>query len=270
MPMLTLNEITIGTHTKRANERFEVIGDQARAFDGSWLETRTSEKRVWEIQTPVLPQVEGEAFKRLLEGQGHNWTFDVDRFSTGKGLGPSVGPAAGAITAGGKFGGFFMRLSAAEQITWPTGFGNPTTNDYTILLFEDADAAQDRWAIKNVQGVVTKFLNGVSSAAATPFVSVDTSGDITIGDGAGAFDIDDLVFVPFAMPDVWLTTGGGLDAPTRAFPNLPALEADGDFVNNQVVEVQSRSGSVRTRARRFPGVSSDKYGHVVFADLMET
>lgn len=266
MPMLTLNEVTIGTRVRRANERFNVVGDQARAFDGSWLETRTSEKRIWEMQTPPVSQSVGEAFKRLLEGQGHNWTFDTDRFSDGKGLGPSAGAAAGTVTGGGKFGSY-MALAAAEQITWPTGFGNPTTNDYTILLFEDSAAPWDRWAIKNVQGSVTKFLNGVSSGAATPFVSVDTSGDITIGDGAGAFDIDDLVFVPFAMPDAWLVTGGGLDAPTRAFSNLPALEADGDFMNNQLAEIQARN--VKIRARRFPS-TGDKYGHVVFADLMET
>lgn len=266
MPMLTLNEITVPTHVRRANERIEVVGDQDRAFDGSWLETRTAEKSVWEIQTPVLAQVEGEAWKQFLEGRGHNWTFDADRFSTGKGLGPSAGASAGTITGGGKFGSY-MALSAGEQITWPTGFGDPATNDYTILLFEDSGAPWDRWAIKNVQGVVTKFLNGVSSAAATVFVSVDSSGNITIGDGAGAFDIDDLVFVPFAMPDLWLETSGGLDAPTRAFSNLPALEADGDFVNNQVVEVQGRN--VRARARRFPE-TGDKYGHVVFVDLMET
>lgn len=266
MPMLTLNEVTILTGVQRANERLEVIGDQARAFDGSWLETRTSEKEVFEIQTSLLSQAEGEALKLLLEGQGHNWTFDVDRFSTGKGLGPSAGAAAGTITAGGKFGKY-IALAAAEQVTWPTGFGNPTTNDYTILLFEDVGAPWDRWAIKNIQGVVTKFLNGVSSGAATPFVSVDTSGDITIGDGVGAFDIDDLVFVPFAMPDSWLVTGGGLDAPTRAFSNLPALEADGDFVNNQIIEVQGRN--VRIRARRF-STTGDKYGHVISADLMET
>ncbi len=266
MPFLTVNEITVPTHVRRANERLEVVGDQARAFDGSWLETRTAEKRVWEFQTPILAQAEGEAWKRLLEGQGHNWTFDVDRFSDGKGLGPSVGPAVGTITGGGVFGSF-MRLAATDQIIWPTGFGDPATNDYTILLYEDATGVQDRWAIKNIQGVVTKFLNGVSTGAASVFVSVDSSGDITIGDGVGAFDIDDLVFVPFAMPDLWLETGGGLDAPVRAFPNLPALEADGDFINNQIVEVQG--SGVRTQARRFP-TTGDKYGHVVFADLMET
>lgn len=266
MPMLTLNEVTILTHVRRASEKIEVIGDKARAFDGSWLETRTSEKSLWEIRTPVLAQDEGEALKLFLEGRGHNWTFDADRFSDGKGLGPSSGAAAGTITGGGKFGSY-MALSGAEQITWPTGFGDPATNDYTILLFEDSAAPWDRWAIKNVQGVVTKFLNGVSSGAATVFVSVDSSGDLTIGDGAGAWDIDDLVFVPYAMPDSWLETGGGLDAPTRAFSNLPALEADGDFVNNQLVEVQG--GEVRVRVRRFPA-TGDKYGHVVSANLSET
>lgn len=266
MAMLALNEVTISTHIKRANERLMVIGDQARAFDGSWLETRTSEKEVFELQTTVLSQVEGEALKLLLEGRGHNWTFDVDRFSTGKGLGPSVGAAVGTITVGGKFGSY-MALGLGEQITWPTGFGDPATNNYTILLFEDSGAPWDRWAIKNIQGTVTKFLNGVSTGAASVFVSVDTSGDITIGDGVGAFDIDDLVFVPFAMPDSWLVTGGGLDAPARAFPNLPALEANGDLVNNQVIEVQG--ANVRTRARRFP-TTGDKYGHVIFFDLTET
>lgn len=266
MPMLTLNEITVPVQTKGTDEKLEVIGDQSRAFDGSWLETRTSEKRVWSMQTPILAQVEGEAWKRLLEGQGHNWTFDTDRFSDGKGLGPSVGPAAGTITGSGVFGSY-MALSAAEQITWPTGFGDPASNDYTILLYNDAAGTPERWVIKNVQGVVTKFLDGVSSAAATVFVSVDSSGDLTIGDGAGAFDIDDLVFVPYAMPDLWLATGGGQDAPTRAFPNLPALEADGDLLNNQIAEVQGNN--VRARARRFT-TTGDKYGHVVLADLMET
>ncbi len=267
MPMLTLNEITVPVSARGTEETLEVVGDQSRAFDGSWLETRTSEKRRFALQTAVVAQVEGEAWKRLLEGQGHNWTFDTDRFSDGKGLGPSSGAAAGTITAGGKFGGFFMRLGAGDQIKWPTGFSNPTTNDYTILLYEDADATQDRWAIKNIQGVVTKFLNGVSTGAATVFVSVDTSGDITIGDGVGAFDIDDLVFVPYAMPDLWLATGGGLDAPARAFPNLPALEADGDLLNNQLAEVQGKD--VRARPRRLPS-TGDKYGHIVFANLMET
>ncbi len=266
MAMLTLNEVTVLTGLGRANERLEIIGDADRAFDGSWLETRTSAKRTIELRTPVLSQVEGEALKRFFEGDGHNWTFDTDRFSDGKGLGPSAGAAAGTITGGGKFGSY-IALGAGEQITWPTGFGNPTTNDYTILLFEDSGAPWDRWAIKNIQGVVTKFLNGVSSVAATVFVSVDTSGDITIGDGVGAFDIDDLVFVPFAMPDVWLETGGGLDAPTRAFSNLPALEADGDFVNNQIREVQGKN--VRTRARRYTP-TGDKFGHVISVDLMET
>ncbi len=269
MSMLTLNEIVVPTSIRKGRETYEIIGDRDRSFSGEFRETRTTEKRAGEVETVVVPQVEGEAWKRLLLGQGHNWTFDADRFSDGKGLGPSVGGAVGAITGGGVFGSF-MRLSAGNQITWPTGFGNPTTNDYTILLFEDATGPVQRWAIKNIQGVVTKFLNGVSTGAATVFVSVDSSGDITIGDGAGAFDIDDLVFVPYAMPDLWLATGGGLDAPTRAFPDLPRLEADGDLVNNQIVEVQSRAPS--TRVRGFQNASTsvwEKYGHMVQFQLIE-
>lgn len=264
MPMLTINEVTIPQSADSGTESFEVIGDLDRAYDGTWRESRTSEKRRFDVRTTVLAQDVGEALKLLLQGRGHVWSFDSDRYSS-KGLGPSTGAAAGTITGGGKFGSY-MALSAAEQITWPTGFGDPATNDYTILLFEDSGAPWDRWAIKNVQGTVTKFLNGATTGAATPFVSVDSSGDITIGDGAGAFDIDDLVFVPFALPDSWLETGGGLDNPARAFPLLPRIDIDGDLVNNQVMLAQGRN--VRVRAER-NSVSGDKYGHIVSAELVE-
>jgi len=219
MAFLTLNGITIDCIATRGKEQWDVIGDKARAPDGSYRETRTAEKRWWEFETKLLVQETAEAVKRFILGQGYHWTWDADLYSDGKGLINSAGTGTPAV-ASGKFSNK-LQVTSAQQLTYPCGLATKW-----LIMGWRLDGTWKHYAF-NSDG--DKWEDGTTFGGSIDWFS-ESSGDVLVGDASNAYDLDDLVVLPFLPPDAWIEDVWG--AQTAAFSNLPHLTMDGDACDN--------------------------------------
>jgi hypothetical protein len=66
MPFLTINGVPVAIATGSAQLQTEVMGDRARAFDGTLRSTQQGFKRRWQVTTAPLPPAESNALQRTL------------------------------------------------------------------------------------------------------------------------------------------------------------------------------------------------------------
>lgn len=268
MAFLTLNEITIPVSVEDTKEEVQYLGEMEHADSGKLLETRQAEVRVFFGKTTLLENAEGEALKRLLKGQGYHWSFDSDTYSDGKKL---AGTEEGTVTAGTASGKFDAHLvldaetsgGAADggRITYGAGL----TNKYTVMFWHYNGSTWDHWAMWD-DGSYWK--NGTSTGTTPPGVSVDGSGNLVLGDRTTEYKLDDVVALPFRLATSWLE--GELGPPTQAWSDMPHLLMNGDFSNNEQVEVQCREPRVIPQGRRNTSGTWEKYGHIIQFELVET
>ncbi len=251
MAFLKLNGITVPVSAKDTKGKRIVIGDRGRSLAGRVLETRQSEPRTWQMSTVTRSQQESKALEGMLFGDGHHFSFDTDLYSELKGLGPSSG--TGTITASGQYGSY-LALSAVQQVVWPTGRLEEAggVGSYTIMIFEGVGVWTHYIIVRQEDGTINKWVDGVSNdAASTPFVGVDSSGDLFVGDAANAYEVDDLVFMPYAVPTSWIA-GLYAEHSTRAWPNMPQMRLDGEVVYDHYTTVESDPDSIQTTVNAAP------------------
>lgn len=242
MSYLTLNELVLDPAIKGRSFGYQTLGQQARDQDGGLMGTQTAIKRFWRFRTVPIVQSEANGWIALLGGdtslKARHWSYDADLFDDGKGLNISAGSTAGAgTTPGQKFGAGYLRLSIAEQITYPTAL----TDEWTFMHYlEDGAGGWDHYVIDS-DG--TEWKNGATISGGTiTWVSIDGSGNIILGDGAGAFKIDDVVVIPAIVPPLWIT--GTWQSRAAAFSDFPHLLASGDVMDGKIVEVKPRILSI--------------------------
>lgn len=179
-----------------------------------------------------------DAVSALVRGLGHAWRFSADGYSS-KGLAPNEepdgGPAynqTGPPTVSGAKG---VAFDINEYIEWtPTGL-DALTGDFTLLVRRNAGT----WVhhvIRKQGGSTTTWDNGSTPGGATGWLTVNSSGVLKLGDGT-AQTFADLVALPFAIPDSWVAP---LYNSTRAFPERPMLEVNGDLVSAPATPIQMR------------------------------
>ncbi len=66
MPFLVVNNQTVQVAVGGASEQIEVVGDRARAFDGTLRTTRRASKRKWQVKTPPLTAADAQTLRTLL------------------------------------------------------------------------------------------------------------------------------------------------------------------------------------------------------------
>lgn len=232
MSYLTLNgiEIEVAQSQKRGH-LIDRLGVESRALDGTLVRTEISSKREWAFITTPQVLATALAIEGLIEGRGYNWTFDADLYADGKGLINSAGTTSGAATASGKFSNR-LDIGSTEQLTYPVGAADPP--GWTFMVYR-LDGTWKHYAM-NSNG--TEWENGGTVAGGT-IVWVSVSGaNLLVGDGANAYSLDDLVFLPYVVPAAWIT--GTFQSRTAAFSDLPALTMSGDIVGGESITVQGR------------------------------
>ncbi len=230
MAFLTLCNIPMNIDAKSGERRWTEVGDKGRAFDGSFRRTLQKLKRSWPMSSAPLIAADADALAGLVQGLGHSWSFDVDLYSS-KGLAKKS--QSGTVTAGVSTGtlkfGNKLQIAAGGQVTWGVGL----TGEYTLTVWRLEGGAFQHYVIRKkgiANPTINKWKNGISDdGAATGWLTVNGSGDVVLGDLTNADDFDDLVALPFATPNSWVSS---LYSSTRAFPKLPKLEAAGTALSS--------------------------------------
>jgi hypothetical protein len=61
-----VNNITVPVAVDGASEEIEVVGDRARAFDGTLRSTRRAAKRKWQVKTAPMATADAQALRSVL------------------------------------------------------------------------------------------------------------------------------------------------------------------------------------------------------------
>jgi hypothetical protein len=221
--LLTLNDIPIPVAADSFGEDApQVIGEDVRAFDGSLRSTEIAVKRVWRGRTTPKLQLEREALRRLIRGEGDHFVFDADLYSD-KGLLATYGGSAPTIVGSPapKYGagcvsvpnGSTLQVAGVIPSTAPLG--------WAVAVWRYNGASWDHYLVTSAG---EKWVNGArNDAASTTWLGV-ASGTLSLsGDGAIRY-YDDLVVLPFRIPTSWASIIYGAG---HAWPTMPRLAAAG-------------------------------------------
>lgn len=215
MPFLTLNGIAVPVVEGR--RRQVSIGSDSRAFSGAYRLGRRAVRQEWDFRTGPLSTSDALALRGLVSGDGHTLAFDVDNY-TSRGLGQISG--AGSVYSGSKYGSGYRFLITGNG-NWQMQLGQSWT---TLHHRYDSTAALWHHYINRSDG--QRWADGSSSSNA---------GGLSVGAGAlallaapGLTDFDDVVGLPFKVPDSWIAEMFAWHS-ARAWSALPFLTAGGTF-----------------------------------------
>jgi hypothetical protein len=227
--ILRVSGIAVPVLVGGASHRPNSIGEVERAEDGTILISRRIIKETYKIQVVHQSPADGIAWKKLFTGEGQKWDFDTSVYGS-KGLGPSAATASVQSGAAAKFGTGCCRQTATtgtiSYAALPAG-----GTKWTVMFWRSVGgAAFDHYVVTSSGH---KWLNGVrADGTSTTFLTVTTATGTVKLDAAGSTtDLDDLVILPFEVPDLWPPD---IFAYGAAFSKLAKLDVDGDLIDANV------------------------------------
>jgi hypothetical protein len=240
MPALTINGITIPIRADTFAEERTSIGDvYQRSIGGAMFSSMVSQRRRFRFSTPPIEASLAEKYAMLIEGKAQVWNFDNSLMS-GAGVTYYVSGGASTSSSPKKYGtqslaltagaGFELQLANKFGLPggWTTyGFGR-TGWTFAFWMFSTIAAdgvAADGWYHYIVTGVdpvtrgaaanpfsIRQYRNGVlGSYGFGNMLKVDsstTSGVFAYAPAGTtlARNFDDLVVLPFVLPDEWVSS----------------------------------------------------------------
>ncbi|RJS14611.1 hypothetical protein DRW03_34605 [Corallococcus sp. H22C18031201] len=220
MPFLSLNGLSVPVVEARRKQ--VNIGSDSRAFGGAYRLGRRAVRQEWEFKTGPLPVPEAAALRGLISGDGHALSFDGDTYSS-RGLGQGGG--GGVVVLGGRYVNA-LRLPSATSATWGMQLGATWTT-----LHHRFDGAASTWRHFVSRSDGLRWMDGAPSATGGGLTV--SSGSLTLLGAVGLTDFDDVVALPFLVPDAWLEPLRAWHV-ARPWSALPYLSASGDFVGASV------------------------------------
>jgi hypothetical protein len=227
--LLRVSGIAVPVLTGSASEQPEAIGEVERAEDGSRLVSRRAIKEKYKVKVAHQAATDGIAWKKLLMGEGETWNFESSVYGS-KGSGPSAVTNSVQSALAHKFGTGCLRQTATtgtvSYATLPAG-----GTKWTVAFWRSvAAAAFDHYVVTSAGH---KWFNGGrADGTATAFLTVTTATGTVKLDAAGSTtDLDDLVILPFDVPDVWPPDWFAYGS---AFSQLAKLDVDGDLIDGNV------------------------------------
>ncbi|NTX17712.1 hypothetical protein HUA76_43825 [Myxococcus sp. CA056] len=216
MPFLALNGIPVPVTEGR--RRQVNIGTDSRAFNGAYRLGRRAVRQEWEFKTPPLPRDEVLAVRGLIAGDGHTAAFEGDAF-TSRGLNQTS--VAGQLFQGARFGAG-MNLAVGASSSWAMQLGARWT-----ALHHVYSSAAGVWSQVINRSDGKRWMQGAPSESAGG-LSV-ASGTLTLTGVTNAVSFDDVVGLPFEVPDAWVPYLVAWHT-ARAWSALPFLVASGAFL----------------------------------------
>ncbi len=231
--LLRLNGISVPVADGSVELEGLDIGGMKRAEDGSPVINRRGVKGSWRYATPVKTAEESLAWRGLVTGRGHSLSFDAQSWYTSKGMSPnSVAGGWSFTTSSPKFG--------AAMAQWTTGNALwaffSSASPWTLAWWLNQAAAG--WHHYAQTSAGTKWIDGVLSPGGTMLgLGGVTAGVATFG-STTASKLDDLVALPYVVPDDWPAQMYEWGVAGNPFSALPVLTADGDMIElNTAVSV---------------------------------
>ena len=260
MPHFSINGVPWPQKADSVEESPDEVGAvDDRSLGGTGTSTRIARKRKWKSSSVMHIASEGEAWRRLVEGDGQCWGFTGTggaAFSS-KGLGPSSGSfstaSSGGVLGTGKVtpaSGSSIGFTLARRLSVPGGW--LATKGWTLLFWKKLAVADGgdgstyfhhvvtgavgvtRGATANPAGVST-WRNGVlGSYGVGNWLSVGTTtawwgySDAGV---AAAYDYSNVVVLPFVVPTSWVPFLYAFHA-ANPWPSMPRVRLGGDVVED--------------------------------------
>lgn len=239
-------------------EGVDESGERSRAFSGKAWSSIRSTSRKWTARVQSEDPLELESIRALVLGEGFNWSFNADFFADGKGL-PPIPPTTGAslvsATPSPKFGAKCLKMDATTYLTFQGDARRGYT--WTVALWRYESSAWHHYVLSYDNGTWRKWKDGASIAAgtSTPFASVNTSGQLVLGEAGAASYFDDVVWYPCLWPASWPPL---LYARGSAYPNIPKIEVVGDLMPSSTLVYSCRGAAVADSEARNRGACSER------------
>ena len=221
------------------------LGEVVRSSNGWPRRTATVRKADYRFTTSLLTLPQAASLRGLVEGDGHRWDFEGAAgggflFSSRE-LGPTTTSGAVSRGSGAKHGSYALRMQAVGSLaTWAAGLGT----SWTVAVWRDTNGAgmHTHYVVRS-DGA--KWVGGVrADATATPFLAVG-GGNLTLTDTVGLSDFDELVALPYAVPDDWPPLFHAFHD-TTPWPALPLVRAGGARLPSGGLDVLGTAGTGRT------------------------
>jgi len=222
---LKLNGIAVPVLDGSAGLDADVLGKTERVVDASIVSHRRAVKGVWEFSIAHQVAATALAFRDLLLGKGHYWSFDSHLYSA-KGLAPSTVGGLTSSATNKKFGAQGGRIAsggsdAVFTNVWPSG------SRWTLMWWEaqgDAGAFTHKLVLSTNTGA--EYQNASFLPTPTDNVTFQSTGFTLKANGANRY-FDDLVALPFVIPVDWISQIYNYGS---AFSPLTKLYAAGDLL----------------------------------------
>ena len=223
---LRINGITI--HCTGSESEPIRLGEVSRALNGaprSWVRTEKTDTR---STTDEMYLEEARRVRALVQGEGHVWSFEDPYVASSRGLLPSS--MSGEVLTednSGRYGyGLTMEFEAVVQ--WPTQL----TTGWTAMVWRSLNGGP--WVHQLVRrpvgaGANQVFEDGVRNDGADVGILENVSSYLQLSATEDATIFDDLVLLPYAVPDEWAVLLHAFHS-ARAFPALPFVWVDGEAV----------------------------------------
>lgn len=232
------------THTPKA------FAENVRAEDMSLLIHRRRIIETYKATIGFQVPSDAIAWRRLLMGEGHYWSFDdsVKWAYSSKGLGPTgaiVGVTQGTSSPAPYLGAGRISIAAAGTPNTLTFVIGPCPQGMTVMVARNPASAGWAHVVKDSTGNV--WSGGVLIGSAAWITMTPSTGTVVIsGDASLAEAFDELVILPFVVPSSWPAQMFAWNNGGSQFSALGRLTVDGDLIDaSQVTKtVAGRVGDI--------------------------
>lgn len=218
---LTVNSIPVPVATFTRQPDIEG-GGRSRSLSFQARQAVRAVKAKWAGTTTIQDHRTTIALRGLLRGDGHVISFEDNDLYTSRAMWPVL-PTTGLVWGQHRWGTYGLRVPQTSNVQWAFGY----TREWTIACYK-ANADLGGWHHYVLTSSGELWVDGFPLITDTSWMTV-VGGNLKFTAPAGANDmaIDDVLCVPYLVPETW---PAALYARAAALPALPFLEVAGDLM----------------------------------------
>lgn len=224
------------------------LGGVARGFSGQPRSTVRATKRDHHFvgDAQGMPVATAELLRALVEGEGHSWSFDDNSspealLASSRGLLPS---STGAVSdVPGKYGGAVEFDDGEPATRWELALDS---TDCTIMYWVNEGGTWVHYLLL-YSGAVSPsavWRDAVRTDADPEYLYFESADGTMVADPSvmGTFQLDDLVVLPYVVPDAWVSAFHTWRSTAQWNP-LPYVAAAGAAFPRGTVKVLGQMGT---------------------------
>lgn len=230
---LAVNGVTLPVAHGSAKDSIRSIGSDSTAYSGAAIRQRLTTKYDLEVETTPMLADTAFAWASFIRGEGQYWSFASHLYSS-KGVGPTS--STGVALDGTEY----KHAASGISVTAGNAFGATAVYSAAVgctLMFwyeVTAGAGFTHYITTKQRDLNTYYwTNGATKTAGTPApTGLSTSigsGDFSLGMAAATRYLDEVVLLPFVIPDDWASSLYTFHN-SGAWTALPRLSLSGDAI----------------------------------------